>query len=287
MQLAVENYIVRKLYGDLDAIKIIAEAGFDGIDYSFYKLPPDDDLLSKPDLKAFAGKIKETTAEHAVSLCQAHAPFAYTYGKSFNSDEYLDILRSLRVAAALGIPHIVVHAVKPVPKEVDIIEYNRNYYRSFIPYCEEYGIKIAVENLFLRDKAQDCYHGLLHTPAVMTEFVKSLGSDCFITCLDIGHTALTGLAPEDYIRGMSPDLLLALHVQDNDYKGDRHWVPYFGKLNWAEITKALGEIGYRGDFTMEILHFLDRYPPEMLPNALIFAAKTGRYLIGQIEKNRK
>ncbi|MGI6167937.1 MAG: sugar phosphate isomerase/epimerase family protein [Eubacteriales bacterium] len=284
MKLVVENYTVRRLYGDLDSIRIIAEAGFDGIDYSFYKLPTGDDLLHKPDLESFAGKIKEAAAEHAVSLCQAHAPFAYTYGEGYDSDNYLDILKSLKVASALGIPHIVVHAVKPVPNEVDIFEYNRDYYRSFIPYCEEYGIKIAVENLFI--KAQDGYHGLLHTPSVMTEFVKSLGSDCFITCLDIGHTALTGLAPEDYIRGMSPDLLHALHVQDNDYKGDRHWVPYFGKLNWAEITKALGEIGYRGDFTLEILHFLDRYPPELLPEALKLAAETGKFLIKQIIANK-
>ena len=117
MKLAVENHTVRKLYGDLDSIRIIAEAGFDGIDYSFYKLPPGDDLLSKPDLNSFAGKIKEAVAEHTVSLCQAHAPFAYTYGKSFNSDDYLDIVKSLKVAAALRDTAYCVHAVKPVPNE--------------------------------------------------------------------------------------------------------------------------------------------------------------------------
>ena len=31
MKLAVENHTVRKLYGDLDSIRIIAEAGFDGL----------------------------------------------------------------------------------------------------------------------------------------------------------------------------------------------------------------------------------------------------------------
>lgn len=285
MKLAVENYNIRQLLGDIGAIKMIAAAGFNGIDYSFYKLRPGDNLLNKPDLKAFAEEIKKTAAENSVSFVQAHAPFAFKYGDNFDSENYKDIVLSLKTAASFGIPHIVVHSIK-CPADVDSDAKNREFYRSFIPYCEEYGIKIAVENLFKHDKVTGTFTGILSNPQWMTSFVTSLGSDCFISCLDVGHTSLTGVEPETFIRGMSPDLLLSLHIQDTDYKGDRHWLPYFGKLNWGEITKALGEIGYRGDLTLEILHYLDRYPAEMLPNALKFAAETGRYLIKQIELNR-
>lgn len=288
MRLAAENLNLRKIAGDAGALRMLAEAGFEGVDYSFYGLEAGDDLLEKSDagLKDFAARIKEEAERHSLALLQAHATFNFKYGENFDSPNYTDILKSLRAAGALGIPHIVVHSVK-CPCGVDSDKVNREYYRSFIPYCEEYGIKIAVENLFKHDKLRERYDGILSTPEWMTSFVKSLESDRFITCLDLGHTALSGVEPETYIRGMSPDLLLALHVQDVDYRGDRHWLPYFGKLNWDEITKALGEIGYRGDLTFEILHFIDRYPPDFLPEALRFAAVTGKYLISKIEAARR
>lgn len=286
MRLAVENHNIRQLVGDVGAIKMIAASGFDGIDYSFYQLRPGDDLLNKPDLNSFVSELKETAAANSINFVQAHAPFAVKYGDSFDTENYRDIVRSLKIASLLGIPHIVVHSIK-CPAGVDSDSYNRNYYRTFIPYCEQYGIKIAVENLFKHDKVSDTFTGILSDPQWMTNFVKSIESASFISCLDVGHTSLTGTEPETFIRGMSPDLLLSLHIQDTDYKGDRHWLPFFGKLNWDEMTKALGEIGYRGDLTLEILHFLDRYPPEMQPEALRFAADTGKYLIKQIEANRK
>lgn len=287
MKLAVENHYVRRVAGDTAAIRMLAEAGFDGIDFSFYKLTGDDPLYTASDIVSYAAGLKALAAENNISFVQAHAPFEFKYGDCNDSEGYKKIVWSMRIAALLGIPHIVVHAVKPIPCGVDALEYNRAFYRSLIPYCEEFGIKIAVENLFIHDKVRECFSGWLGTPDAMTDFVRSLGSDRFIACLDIGHTALTGVEPENYIRGMSSDLLLSLHVQDNDYRGDRHFLPFCGgKLRWNEICRALGEINYRGDFTMEILHYLDKYSLDFLPEALAFAAKTGRYLIGRVEAAR-
>ena len=83
----------------------------------------------------------------------------------------------------------------------------------------------------------------------MNRLLDELDSDGFVMCLDIGHVAITGTEPEDYIRGMSNKRLKALHVHDTDYLGDTHTIPYLGKHNWNEICKALGEIGYDGAFT--------------------------------------
>ena len=68
-------------------------------------------------------------------------------------------------------------------------------------------MKIAVENLFWKDKLRDCYYGIFPTPREMTEFVDSLGSPYFVVCCDLGHAAITGLAPEIYISGMENRLL--------------------------------------------------------------------------------
>ena len=184
---------------------------------------------------------------------------------------------------------MVVHAIK-TPREditVDYKEYNRRYYLSLLPYCEKFGVKIAVENLFWKDKLRECYYGIFPTPGEMTEFVDSLGSPYFVVCCDLGHAAITGLAPETYIRGMKDGRLLqSLHVQDTDFKGDRHVLPYMGKQDWDAVCRALAEVGYSGDFSFEILHYIDKYPHELIPAALKFAVAVGRSLIARVEKYR-
>ena len=106
-------------------------------------------------------------------------------------------------------------------------------------------------------------------------------------CCDLGHAAITGLAPETYIGGMDNRHLLSLHVQDTDFKGDRHILPYEGKQDWDAICRSLAAIDYRGDFSFEILHYIDKYPPELIPAALEFAVKVGRALIARVESYRK
>lgn len=199
-------------------------------------------------------------------------------------------MRTLEFAAAAGIPRVVVHALKTPPDELslDYREISRRYYLSLAPYCEKLGVVIAVENLFYREERTGTYYGLFPTPCMMTEFVRSLNRSadrsCFSVCCDLGHTAVTGLAPEQYIRGMSADLLGSLHVQDTDFLGDRHTLPYMGKQDWVAICRALADIGYRGDFSFELPKYLAAYPDELLPAALEFAAATGRYLIEKINR---
>lgn len=290
MKLLMETYRLARDYGMRGALGMLKEAGFDAADVSLYRFTPEEDMLNRPDRREYAGAIREYAAELGISLSQAHSPFAMKYGEPFDMSNkaYADIVYSLEVCSAMGIPHTVVHAVKTPREElsVDYREYNRAFYLSLLPYCEKFGVKIAVENLFWTDKKRECFFGLFHTPAEMTEFVDSLGSDYFTVCLDMGHAAITGTDPETYIGGMDNRRLGALHVQDTDFLGDRHLLPYSGKHNWDGVCRALAAIDYRGDFTLEILHFIDKYPPELVPAALKFAAEVGRALIDRVEGYR-
>ena len=80
--------------------------------------------------------------------------------------------------------------------------------------------------------------------------------------------------------------LQALHVHDVDWKHDNHDMPFVRKQNWADITKALGEIDYQGDFTFEADRWQARMPAELLEAASVMLAQVGRYLIGKVEENR-
>jgi sugar phosphate isomerase/epimerase len=70
--------------------------------------------------------------------------------------------------------------------------------------------------------------------------------------------------------------LQALHIHDNDKKGDTHQIPFSMQIDFAPIVKALHDIGYQGYFTLEADAYLKNFTPE---NAfagvqnLAFAAK--------------
>lgn len=292
MRLSVETREPALRYGMRRALEMIAEAGFDAVDLSFGKVNPNDDPLHRPDREGFALSLAAHARELGIGFVQAHAPFRVKYSDKFDrtTPAYDDVVRALEFAAAAGIPRVVVHALKTPPDDLslDYREVSRRYYLSLAPYCEKLGVVTAVENLFYREERTGTYYGLFPTPRMMTEFVRSLNRSvdlpCFSVCCDLGHTAVTGLAPEQYIRGMSADLLGSLHVQDTDFLGDRHTLPYMGKQDWDAICRALADIGYRGDFSFELPKYLAAYPDELLPAALEFAAATGRYLIEKINR---
>ena len=79
--------------------------------------------------------------------------------------------------------------------------------------------------------------------------------------------------------------ITCLHVHDVDYIDDKHTMPFTQELDWEEIAKALGEIGYRGDFTYEAETFIKKMPQPLWPEALKLMERVGRYLIAKIEEN--
>lgn len=108
---------------------------------------------------------------------------------------------------------------------------------------------------------------------------------CWLTiCVDVGHSALLGYPPEDVISAMDPEVFQTIHIHDNYLTHDSHILPYAGKLNWDAITAALAKIGYEGDFSFELEGLFMRIDRGLLPDALKFAERTGRFLINKIEK---
>ena len=49
MIISTDNSVMRYAYGDKESIRMCKEAGFDGIDYSLFKMHPDNDILNLPD----------------------------------------------------------------------------------------------------------------------------------------------------------------------------------------------------------------------------------------------
>ena len=286
MKLSIDNGMLLARFGVYESARMIKEAGFDCIDMTYYTVPVDSPLLDDG-YREYAIKLKEYLDELGLECNQAHAPFVFAYGDRFSLEDphYRAIVRSVESAAILGAKVIVVHSVGHRQGNDILFDraYNLDYYRSLIPYCEKFGIRIAVENLFEYGQNGE-FVGRLGTPEELSEFVLELDSPCFCACLDTGHASLTGVKPEDFVAGMRADTLQVLHVHDGDYLGDRHTLPYLMDFDWQKIMCALKKIGYNGELTFEILNYFRNIPKELIPEALRFAEKTGRYLIG-IYKN--
>lgn len=286
MKLSIDNGMLLARFGVFESMRMIKDAGFDCVDMTYYTVPMDSPLLNDGYME-YAIKLKEYLVSIGLECNQAHAPFVFSYGDKFNLEDshYRAILRSIESAAILGAKEIVVHSVGHRQGDAVLFdrEYNLNYYRSLIPYCEKFGISVAVENL-VEHQPDGGFIGRLGTPQELTEFVEELDSPWFCACLDTGHASLSGVKPEEFVVGMDAELLQVLHVHDGDYLGDRHTLPYLMDFNWGNIMTALKKIGYNGELTFEILNYFRNIPPELIPASLRFAENTGRYLIGIYQK---
>ncbi len=272
-----------------DSIRLIKEAGFDAYDLSLRPLSGEGRPIAADDYMEYAKKIKAVADEAGIICNQAHATFPpEKFGdEEHNKATFERIRREMEVAAYVGAPIIVVHATKPVPKGYDVVKENLRFYGSLLPYAKEYGIKIGVENLFewdeLRERRKPCGIG---TSEKLSAFMELLDPEWFTVCFDIGHAAINVEDPEEAIRNLKGKIG-CLHIHDNDYVNDQHMAPFLGKVNWDEVCRALAEVGYDGDFTLESCTFEHKFPPELTLDMLEFEVKIAKYLINKIENYKK
>ena len=154
------------------------------------------------------------------------------------------------------------------------------FFRSLLPYAKEYGVNIALENMWQRDgKRKIIMDSACSKAAEFVRYLDTLDDAHFVACLDLGHCGLVGGEPQEMIRALGHERLQALHVHDNDLFADKHTFPYFGKTDWEEVMRALADIDYQGDLTMESDGFYSSLPPEIKPSADRLLVDIGRYLI--------
>ena len=247
-------------------------------------------LLLGEGYREYAFRLRSYLDELGLACNQAHAPFDVKYGEEFDlsNPHYSAIARAIESASILGAKTIVVHSIG-FKKDSTIyfdLAYNLAYYKSLQPLCEKFNISIAVENLCDFDDKRKYYRGRLGTATELCGFIRELDSPYFVACVDVGHAAMSGNEPEQFLAGMDTSLLQALHIQDGNYREDCHTVPYLGAFHWTEIMKTLKKIGYKGELTFEIVKYLRNIPKELTFDALCFAEKTGRHLISVFDNEK-
>lgn len=271
-------------FGREKGIEIIADAGFPAIDFSMFR---DLDFAFSGDWKENAKKYRDIAASRGVIFNQAHAPFGGGFDV-YTNQTMPKMPRIIEFAALLGVKQIIVHPAQKIPylgREEEMFEINMELYSSLAPYAKNCGIKIAIENMWQnRPVTGYICDDVCADPRELNRYYDTLNDpEAFTVCLDLGHVALCGREPQDAIRTIGHDRLGALHVHDVDYVHDLHTLPGSAKINWDAVCRALADIDYKGDFTLEADAFLKKYDVEFRPTASKFMADVCKHLTGKIE----
>lgn len=251
-----------KKFGEDKAIEIIANAGFDAVDYCMLSLQKDDCVLNSDRYKDYVLNLLEVAKRNNVYFNQGHA---VGYIPHPDHDTVLKMLieknaRAIEISGILCIKTLVIHPVafgNYMGKEEYVFEKNMQYFKGLLPYAEEQGVKLACENMWCNDKRKKVtIGGTCGNPFEHAKYIDEVNHPLFVACLDVGHSALAGREAQDCIRVLG-NRLQALHIHDNDYLDDMHTLPGLSEMNFDEIMKALKDIDYTGDFTLETDHFFD------------------------------
>lgn len=280
-------YNATKRFGIERGTEMYIDAGFPALDLGFFG---DFSYVDAPDYKERFEELRKYAESKGAVFDQAHAPFGGGY------ENYTKVLlpklpRVLEVSAILGIKNVVVHPLQNgryYSREEELFELNMKFYRRLAPLAKEYGLKIAIENMWQRHmQAGYIIDDVCAPPCELVKYYDTLDDpEAFTVCLDIGHVALCGREPEDAIRIIGRDRLGALHVHDVDYKEDLHTVPGLGRLNWENICRALGEINYSGTFTLEATGYGSNLANELIPSALRLMNDAAKFYSDKVDLYR-
>ena len=281
MLLSTNTVDVQRHYSGNEMVDLFCSAGFNAMDFSFF----DPEWYGDARKDAFFTELRKYAQDAGMCFNQAHAPFHSSFPDAKQTeDRFRDIVCALRKASLLGAKSIVVHPVQHltygnegVPEQ--LFELNMEFYGKLIPYCEEFGIRVAVENMWQYHPWPKITHSTCSRPEEMNRYLDTLNSPWITGCLDVGHAALVGQSPAEFVRGMGGERLGALHIHDVSKTEDLHTIPHQGVINWDALMQALGQIGYRGELTLECDGFLKKVPPQRYPEALRLMAGLGKDLI--------
>lgn len=298
MDLSINSTFLEGYYNNDEVFRLCGQAGFECVDFNLHPLTQDSHVLSGPNYREAAEQIRKSAEQNGLRINQVHGPAVWRFEQWTDETYFEEVIfprhiRSLEVAGILGAKVAVTHPLHHYPYRghaEEIFDLNMKFYSRMIPYAKEYGVKVGVENMWQYDQRRK--HIIADTCANLDEFIRyidTLNSEWITACIDIGHTTLVDHAEEpwDFIRGLGHDRLGSLHVHDNNYRDDTHTYPYNGKIDWREVTRALGEIDYQGDFTYELTSPWAKYMDhETVTLQTKYLADLGHSLIRQIDNAR-
>ena len=235
-------------YGE-ERYKKMKEMGFD---YADYGISGDLGSKTEEEYEAMVLAEKALADEAGVTIWQIHGHWRYPphdETEELREQRMGWMKRAIRLTSKIGCKNWVIHMMMPYGpddsgfNDEEFLKINLDFFRRLLPTAKENGVTICLENMPMKRLTYS-------TTEKTLEIIHMIDDENFKLCLDTGHEAVFGNSVGDAIRLAGKDLQV-FHIHDNDGKGDRHWVPTTGVIDWNDVGAALKEIGFDGVFSLE------------------------------------
>ena len=284
MKISTEITSTRRMVGEERAVEYVAKAGFDAWDFSMFAMCSKDKVnkvlldcdhpLAGKDYLAFARKLKRIGLDNGIVCNQSHAPFPSDFP---GMEPWL--FRAIECTAEAGGKICVIHPCNNLGPEE-----NAEIYHKLLPFAKDCGVKIATENMWNRAPDKSIIPAACSSPEDFCRHIDVLDGQ-IVACLDLGHAEMEGVhtSAVEMIYALG-SRLQALHIHDNDKKGDTHQIPFSMKIDFVPIVKALHDIGYTGYFTLEADAYLKSFTPENAFAGVQNLAAAAKRMAGMFEE---
>ncbi len=242
------------------SLALLAEVGFEGVEYSHYAHWSDADVA----------EVARMTADLGLAGWSVHA--AFFGGNPWEQGGLAGVTAMLRhageVALALG-ARVVVH--HPTARATDDTE-RLDAELSALAGAWQPGFRFALENLA----------GRAQMDAVLA-LVDQLGPERAGVCVDTGHANLHADLGAPLALQLAGARLITTHLQDNHGQHDEHRPPGDGDIDWTAVGDAIAEIGYQGCLMLELTdHPSDDRRPGFRPEF-----DRARAMVARLEARRR
>lgn len=179
-----------------------------------------------------------------------------------------DLERMIRITAWLGAKTLLTipGAVdvfflpdRPAQPYDEVLSHANEGLRAVLPTAERFGVRLGIENVWNR---------FLLSPTEMAAFIDSFDSPYLGAYFDVANVLPFGY-PEQWLRILGKRVV---GVHFKDFRRAIGTAEGFvdlleGDVNWPEVVKALGEIGYEGPVAAEMIPRYRHYPLVRAANA--------------------
>ena len=250
-----------KRYSLNDAIRMIAEIGYEGIELlcdSPHAYPPifqDKEIHSfKNQIAKFRLVISNLNAFTLYSISDVYHPSWIEDDKLSRELRITHTMNCIKLAKKIGAKNLSTEPGGPVMGRKTNMKYLEKMFieglNRVVPIAEEENIKILIEpepNLLLENSNQ------------FLNFIKNFSTENVGLNFDIGHFYCVGEDPTEIIYKLS-EYIEHFHLADiASNRIHNHLIPGEGSINFSSVFKAIEGIGYRGFVTVEL------YPYQLCP----------------------
>lgn len=265
-----------------DAIRACAEAGFRWLDFGFVEYAQVSDVFHTDSWEKEIFQLRQLAESLGVGFVQAHATLLDFCNPDDGYDEGLALIhRSIRGAAMLGAPWVVVHPSTGVHQgTISSATHRQNvdFFGRLARFAEGCGIGIAVENMWGATRQGVPRYAI--QPGQLAQLVDDIGCKNLGACWDTEHGSTENLDQGAALRLLS-HRLVATHISDEAGPDCVHVLPYTGFVHWDNVLHALAGIGYDGAFAFEMQHYLRGMPMPLVQPAMQLCLTVGQYMVEQ------